>query len=138
MHPHSLILLFAIRPKTHWILDCRDIQRQLKLDYADAQAALGLCWMHMSKCIFSHVWFTYYRTEQNFIYLTTSQATRRRRKKRRQKKKKKKKKKYILNKASDKVNTNKHCTHYIPYIHTYSHASHVHVCRYIYTCIHNT
>ena len=39
------------------------------------------------------------RTEQNFINLTTSQATRRRRKRRG----KNKKKNYMMNKASDKV-----------------------------------
>ena len=46
-HPPSLIRVFAVRIKKHWVLNyLLSAQRRLGLDWADAQADLSLRWVH--------------------------------------------------------------------------------------------
>ena len=54
-HPPSLIRVFAVRIKKTWVLTYTlSIQRRLWSDWADAQADLSLCRVHMSFCWFCH------------------------------------------------------------------------------------
>ena len=54
-HPPSLIRVFAVRMKKHWVLsDPLSAQQRLWSDWADAQADLSLHWMHIPFCWFCH------------------------------------------------------------------------------------
>ena len=47
VHPPSLIRVFAVRMKKHWVLSCPwSALRRLWSDWADAQADLSLRWAH--------------------------------------------------------------------------------------------
>ena len=47
-HPPSLIRVFAVRMKNHWALNyLLSAQWRLWSDWADAQADLSLCWVHV-------------------------------------------------------------------------------------------
>ena len=52
-HPSSLIRVFAVRLKKHWVLSYPlSAQQRLWSDWAEAQADLGLHWAHTSYCWF--------------------------------------------------------------------------------------
>ena len=54
-HSPSLIRVFTVRMKTHWVLRYPlSTLRRLWSDWADAQADLRLCWAHISFCWFCH------------------------------------------------------------------------------------
>ena len=54
-HPPSLIRVFAVRMRKAWILSYPlSAQWRLWSDWADAQADLSLCWVHMPFCWFCH------------------------------------------------------------------------------------
>ena len=71
--------------------------------------------------------------EQNFINLTTSQATRRKRKRRKKKKQTKKKQNYIMTKASNKVYKYTLYTSHTVYTYTHAH-TYIYMCAG--TCVH--
>ena len=53
--PGYLIRVFAVCIKKAWVLSYPlSIQRRLWSDWADAQADLSLCWVHMPFCWFCH------------------------------------------------------------------------------------
>ena len=54
-HPPSLIRVFTVRMKKAWVLSyLLSTQRRLWSDWADAQADLSLCWVHLSFWWFCH------------------------------------------------------------------------------------
>ena len=54
-HPPSLIRVFTVRMKKHWVLSYpMSALRRLWSDWADAQAVLSLCWAHIPFCWFCH------------------------------------------------------------------------------------
>ena len=54
-HPPSLIRVFAVRMKKHWVLSYPlSALWRLWSDWADAQADLSLCWAHRSFSWFCH------------------------------------------------------------------------------------
>ena len=54
-HPPSLIRVFAVRMKKPWVLSYPlSAQQRFWSDWADAQADLSLCWVHIPFCWFCH------------------------------------------------------------------------------------
>ena len=55
-HPHSLIRVFAVRMKTHWVISCQlCVLRMFWSDWADALIDLSLRWTHRSFCAAAHM-----------------------------------------------------------------------------------
>ena len=55
VHLPSLIRVFAVRMKEAWVLSyLLSAQRRFWSDWADAQADLSLCWVHMPFRLFCH------------------------------------------------------------------------------------
>ena len=55
-HLPILIRVFVVRMKKAWVLSYPlSAQQRLSSDWADDQADLSLCWMHMPCCWFCHV-----------------------------------------------------------------------------------
>ena len=78
-HLPSLIRVFTVRMKKAWFLSYPlNTQRRLWSDWADAQADLSLCWVHLPFCWFYHevahfTWSQWVPTFSNMSSWTTVQ-----------------------------------------------------------------
>ena len=61
-HPPSLIRVFAVRMKKHWVLSYPlSAQRRLWSDWADVQVDLNLCWAHFVGFVMSWLILYFFR-----------------------------------------------------------------------------
>ena len=77
-HPPSLIRVFAVRMKKHWVLSYPfSALRRLWSDWADAQADLSLRWAHMPRHWFCHeaAQITWWLQTVKYFSDPTSQTT---------------------------------------------------------------
>ena len=70
-YPLSLIRVFAVRMKKHWVHNYSlSAERRLWSDWADAQADLSLCWAHMSFCWFCHIYLYFNKLVHMLLFWT--------------------------------------------------------------------